>query len=359
MLETRSLSFLGFGLFGGHVTVNYCSRGEMPDITTFARLTMMDRKVVVLVALALCAAVHLRFGSPLLRMTGGSLAKTSPTTPLRGVNTTAHTPSSSEAHPRKRIFLLGERHSGTKWITSELRRCFQDGPGIEVSNHLTRWKHWFQSNDTRYNGQFVNAVVVVQVRNVYDWVHGMWQYPHHSSAHFGLDWKTFVTKPWTLPDAPALTPEDLNATKPPCVLDNWPHQVVPCHDLQDRGVLVYYEQNPQSGSVYPSLVDMRRDKLLHHLSMDRFLNISELIVVRLEDMEEDTGLLLAQIEQALGVEAQCEPTRQQQKPAAPLDEELVEWITEHVDWKVERLLGYTPRHPKRTKWSLFRRWGSG
>ena len=45
----------------------------------------------------------------------------------------------------KSINLIGERHSGTKWITSQLDDCF--GDQIAVKNRYTRYKHWFQYND--------------------------------------------------------------------------------------------------------------------------------------------------------------------------------------------------------------------
>ena len=47
-----------------------------------------------------------------------------------------HTSNSSSSV--KRIALLGERNSGTNFMTEELERCY---PMVNVTPYLTRWKH--------------------------------------------------------------------------------------------------------------------------------------------------------------------------------------------------------------------------
>ena len=42
--------------------------------------------------------------------------------------------------PRLSLHLIGERHSGTKWISGQLQKCFR---GVLFSNKFFRWKHWF------------------------------------------------------------------------------------------------------------------------------------------------------------------------------------------------------------------------
>ena len=43
---------------------------------------------------------------------------------------------------RPTIHVLGERHSGTKWITQHLVDCFNQT--AQIRRGLTRWKHWFR-----------------------------------------------------------------------------------------------------------------------------------------------------------------------------------------------------------------------
>ena len=161
------------------------------------------------------------------------------------IGETRHTETTTTKSIPK-LYLIGERHSGTNWITSELERCF--GHAVSVSIDFSRRKHWFQKNATFYEAE--NAVVVLQVRNVYDWVSSMWSYPHHAPNHFNLDWQSFVTRPWTQPGFPEPDEADLQFMKPHCVFNYWPTEVVPCHILIDRGVPIMYERNPRDGSVY-------------------------------------------------------------------------------------------------------------
>ena len=117
-----------------------------------------------------------------------------------------------------RIVLLGERHSGTSYTTRMLGKCF---PGLDVSDFLVRYKHWFQptpeyvvnvtksflQNGTVHVGEdmhkisqqwpklaslenpksaFNRTLVIVMFRNVYDWLEAMRLGPHHWSNHFTM-----------------------------------------------------------------------------------------------------------------------------------------------------------------------------
>lgn len=116
------------------------------------------------------------------------------------------------------IRLIGERHSGTNWITNLLETCF---PTINVNTALVSQKHWFQfspahvldmvnqySNSTaglrpsriknlaaQFNYEtiakqkspksiFNKTFVVAMFRNPYDWMNAMKDLPHHWPNHF-------------------------------------------------------------------------------------------------------------------------------------------------------------------------------
>ena len=234
------------------------------------------------------------------------------------------------------LYLIGERHSGTKWVTKELTDCF--GHAVNVSNTLSRWKHWFQDDNLKQP-----AVVVYQVRNVYDWITAMQTFPHHAMDHFWLSWHEFVTKPWTMDHPPPIDPSFACRDDSP--------RVLPCHSptffwpYANQKTHIYYELQPD-GTPYASIVDLRRDKILNHLSVAHFANVTWFSTVRYETLvQQGTSGLIRQLEQVLRVEAQCEPsvgrplTRQ-----ALLNPHLIEWLNEHVDWEVERRLGYQKVH---------------
>ena len=53
--------------------------------------------------------------------------------------------SPTKPRPWTTIHLIGERHSGTKWMTQHLMDCFQsEEHRIRVVSALSRWKHWFR-----------------------------------------------------------------------------------------------------------------------------------------------------------------------------------------------------------------------
>ena len=64
----------------------------------------------------------------------------------------------------KTINLIGERHSGTKWITKHLKDCF--GDQVKVLDRYTRYKHWFQYDDTSYPDAN-SSLVVAMFRDPY------------------------------------------------------------------------------------------------------------------------------------------------------------------------------------------------
>ena len=116
------------------------------------------------------------------------------------------------------IRILGERHSGTSFLTRYLQQCF---PHNFVDEYLVNGKHWFQPspeyvvdtatrygesalaatglNDNFYDQtwwqiaqsddpkRFFNTTLVIALfRNPYDWIEGMRRMPHHWPNHVDL-----------------------------------------------------------------------------------------------------------------------------------------------------------------------------
>ena len=135
--------------------------------------------------------------------------------------------SSTNKNPSiQRIFLIGERHSGTKYLTKLLKRCF---PALHATDSFVRYKHWFQpspahvvnatnnyeayvtprAQDTTQKRwpllaalenttkAFSDGLLVAVFRNPYDWMEAMRNGPHHWPNHM-----KYVLK--------AMTPEQIN-----------------------------------------------------------------------------------------------------------------------------------------------------
>lgn len=255
------------------------------------------------------------------------------------------------------IALIGERHSGTNWIANHLEQCFGDDLQIHVS--YSRFKHWFQYDTSRMSPKA--TAVVAMFRDPYDWVEAMHEQPHHAHEHMGLNWRQFVTKPWI---GPRRGGDDARVEKAggleeaiveagyTCLANFTWNEVVPC-SVEDNafidGVARYmYELNHDgSGEPYPSIVDLRRAKILNFLSMTGMKGVKSFHPYRYEDMSRyGTSSILRTLEKATGKKAKCEPY-----PATgyikhkPVKADYIDWMNENVDWDVEEMIGYFKKNP--------------
>ena len=261
------------------------------------------------------------------------------------------------ANPRpliKTISLVGERHSGTKWITSQLVDCF--GDQVKVLNRYTRYKHWFQYEDSElYSSK--STVVVALFRDPYDWIESMRKKPYHSPNHFNLDWKTFVTTSWGMERGPAdqqLIKDGL--THNTTCMHRFPFEnIIPCSKL-DRNMYngtqrsgkkigVNYELNQDgSGNPYDSILQLRRDKIRNYFRLSSFDAVYAFYPVQFEYMvTHGTTPLVDELERVTGFKSNCRRAAPHALKQKEYDESFEQWINEHLDWEAERMIGYYPR----------------
>lgn len=297
----------------------------------------------------------------------------------------------------EQIVLLGERNSGTNWVTSLLASCF---PDIPVSTYLAGWKHWFQEDlkckgDARTDHPDCKYVDIVQIKtfvvqtvlNPYDWVEGMRLTPRDYPNHMKMKWNDFVTTPWTM-RRPARDIIYENHTGRLCQYAFRYNEVIPCHldkrkmgkrarneryrnEDKRNGVIRYYPsiygdkfQPPAnhtgasspvyemrrdgSGEPYASLVDMRSDKLRNHLNVAKWKWIHGHELAHFDRMADPEYLweFLHRIEKHVGLNATCSniplPKWKTKKYNENATKEFMDWITDRVDWETEALVGYVP-----------------
>ena len=279
---------------------------------------------------------------------------------------------------RPSLHLVGERHSGTKWMSNHLIDCF--GDQVDFVKGYSTFKHWFQvdddpvdetsSNTSSSESWAINrAVVISQFRNVWDWTEAMRSKPYSSPSHFNLSWSTFVTKPWTMPRYGEDKPfDDLSFAKQSnitcrnkCSSYKRPYEIIPClanntFFIHGKGrkshfMLAFYEMDPRTGLPFPNILALRKAKILNFLSMQHFSQVSSFHVVRFEDLVHDgSSTLIRELEQELNATARCQPLvggDSSRIAARPLHSTFVEYMDKHVDWETEALLGYSKNnHPQ-------------
>ena len=218
-----------------------------------------------------------------------------------------------------------------------------------MTNRYTHWKHWFQEDDPQQVPE-ESAVVVVMFRDPYTWVEAMREIPHHAHNHINLtqfdsnregswrrkggrhlEWKEFVTKPWI---------GKANTDEIDGLADNF-------YELQWDG----------SGRAYSSIIDLRRDKIINHLSVADYVGTRALLPMRYEDLNANgTSVLLQSIEEVAGVKARCSAItgkggRRRRLNAKPitkhskLPDDFIDWMNKFVDWEIESRIGYHKRVP--------------
>ncbi len=318
-----------------------------------------------------------------------------------------------------KLVLIGERHSGTTYATQVLTKCF---PNLHVTDYFVRYKHWFQPtpdqvvNVTRtflqdFSKQelkrrhlpfewpditknpktyFEDTLVVLMVRNPYDWLEAIREGPHHWPNHMGFykfpngpkedqhgngrlheygvkikNWREFLQADLSL------SKNFGNATQL-CQAGYRYDQVSPCHlskELYPNDVLQdyannitaapdylnfnadkpVYELNPTTGKPFEHALEFRTAKMKNYLEVPQHWNVGGFVTFQQETVnEKGSHVMLEKISELVGQEAVCAADPPEHLEHKQMDAEWEQWITEHADWELEKWLGYQPREAQET-----------
>jgi hypothetical protein len=259
---------------------------------------------------------------------------------------------------------------------SHVNECF--GHALRVEKRLSRYKHWFQTPTLSHNYPH-DTLVVAQFRNAYDWLKAMERVPHHSPAHLRTkaacsnnnasnscvhsqtaenDWNVFLTKPWTMPrvgldleiirnntiDTAQCQQEfhfnDINS----CHLEPLPHEYYN-YTLRYSEHQPFYEmRNDGSGLPYSNIMEMRTDKIRNFLATKSYLGVADVWLVQYEYLlAKGTSHLIDRIQQWTGVAPNCTtkpPQQRKPKKSRVLETSMAKHIRLHLNWTVERWIGY-------------------
>lgn len=264
------------------------------------------------------------------------------------------------------LHLIGERHSGTKWMSSHLEECFGKHIGFKVQPRFNRWKHWFQE-DLDFKDLGKKAIVVAQFRNPYEWIKAMIKFPYHSPEHLELPWMEFVNRPWymnpygrdvTMKNLSDYNKETMDAREAPCQANYFPNEVVPCLDFRDDIVVskglshpysihaLYELRRDGSGKPYNNVLEMRADKIRNFVNMTNYEHVYHFEAVKYEGLAtHGTEQLVRRLEKIIGVKADCTPSEGKFFPR-PIEADLAEYLNRHMDWEAEGLIGYKRLDPR-------------
>lgn len=189
----------------------------------------------------------------------------------------------------------------------------------------------------------------------------MHERPHHAHKHMNLHWRDFVTRPWRGPrgitDYNLLKAaggyEEVNAqVETKCLCNYTWNEIIPCSVkdsvlVEGYGMYMYELMPDGSGRAYPSIVDLRRDKILNFLTLPDMRGVRSFHPQQYEKLNEHgTASLLKTLEEATGKKAQCEAyTGTGIVKHKSIDKDFIRWMNKFVDWEVEGMIGYEKREP--------------
>eukprot|EP00591_Stephanopyxis_turris_P010920 CAMPEP_0195510604 /NCGR_PEP_ID=MMETSP0794_2-20130614/3204_1 /TAXON_ID=515487 /ORGANISM="Stephanopyxis turris, Strain CCMP 815" /LENGTH=298 /DNA_ID=CAMNT_0040638057 /DNA_START=184 /DNA_END=1080 /DNA_ORIENTATION=- len=265
----------------------------------------------------------------------------------------------------KQISIIGERNSGTTWITSHIQDCF--GQHIEVKDSLVRYKHWFQ-HDVHEGKRVQDTVVIALFRNPYFWLEAMRFKAHHAPMHWRMSWGHFLKQPWTM-ERPKLDIELLSENNGtfvdsiPCQEGFHYNQIISCvkepfiDENEFRSIFPkvpgkklpghsshypqYELRNDGSGAPYNSIMELRSDKIKNFLEIANWDWVRDIMIIQYESLlKNGTGFVISRIEQLSGFKAECKSYPSQKRGQRVIHRPFIHYVSKHLDWDAEELIGY-------------------
>ena len=250
--------------------------------------------------------------------------------------------SSSKDDSAWQLVLLGERYSGLPWLEQSLRICF---PAATVTTKLYREGTFFQQDPHISTPKVVLPIFT----NVYDWVSAMQENPTYAPDHANKAWDAFVTTPWSPKVAGTPTNNQIPSGSS-CQHRFASDQVIPCVARDDGAV---YELDVH-GAPFANILDLRAAKITNFVQdTATYEGVMGVIPVQYESLVVPgtggvtPGLMevLKRVNSISGQNWVCD-VENLLAPAMGTDDavnaDLKYWLTEHVNWQVESLVGYQP-----------------
>ena len=137
--------------------------------------------------------------------------------------------------------------------------------------------------------------------------------------------------------------------------------------MRGLGGYKYEYKNDGSERGFDSILDLRRNKVMNHLSVAGFCHTRAFLPYRFEDLKANgMAATLRDLEEATGLKAKCNAIYGKERDAEgrvirspsavhrrlaekeisqkrELSAEYIEYMNRFVDWEVKKLIGYYPR----------------
>mmetsp|Transcript_14620 Transcript_14620/g.18990 ORF Transcript_14620/g.18990 Transcript_14620/m.18990 type:complete len:331 (-) Transcript_14620:410-1402(-) len=217
-------------------------------------------------------------------------------------------------HDVATTFIVGERNSGTNWAEVVMAENFK----VHSTPVFCQFKHWYQPICQHH----IPHIVVILVRNPYDWASSFYTKPYNSPMHQNIDFSTFLRIQWALtngnqPHSPnkifhatyddpvthTIVAHDQGNISPPnnkypaegrCTPDKINPDIDKIPWLKNLpyqwcGKMPIYEANPINNTAHKNIFKMRASKLKNHFNIQKWSKAIVEIVSYDKIMEQDGG----------------------------------------------------------------------
>jgi hypothetical protein len=182
--------------------------------------------------------------------------------------------------------------------------------------------------------------------------------PHHASSHIRgeKEWQEFLEIPWTT-DRTDLDMTLANETGRICQQNFTFNEVNSClerpylegsydkNSSRWSNHTPFYEMRQDgSGEPFNNILEMRSAKILNFLQLASYQNTYAAWHYHYEYfLQYGTEKVISRIENVTGVQRNCTafpPQLERPRPRRLWDKNYIEYMKEHVDWEIEKLIGY-------------------
>jgi hypothetical protein len=224
------------------------------------------------------------------------------------------------------IAVIGERCSGTNFARELIGKNFpncdivtntkDEGrnkyahkhffPWINLTNYKIKLK--LENADCSFLNNSNKCLFIFIVRNVYDWLRSFYLTPYHVSPNLlNQGFLHFISTEWKVEDRPLTS------------VDQWNP----------------YEQRP-----FSNVIELRKYKIMNYLSIGNY--VDNFLIVRYEDLVENRENFISYVSEKYNIKIGEMNVGEiyHKKKYFDFQEIELEFINNHVDWNIEKLLGY-------------------
>lgn len=235
--------------------------------------------------------------------------------------------------PIKKLFLFGERCSGTNYVVTLFSKNLQLGYDQKFARR--HFPPWFELPIEYYTGKpqsytFDNTdeyLFVIVFRNAYDWVRSLHDLPHFASGKFfNMPFSEFIRTPWELNPSNTLVKE-----------------VRSFHPLMDL--------SPIDGKPFENVLKLRTKKIENMLMVQN--RAKNVYYIRYEIARDHPQEVIREIGECFGIRpnAKFSPVsnylgwkhkgKYDQVPYPPISLEDLDYINSQLSEEVENQIGYS------------------